>query len=97
MKANVLERFASAANPADHISCMPTTYGFRLPGPPSELLDSFRHYYGPTMSAFATAEANGNADDLHAELAALFTAQNQGGDGNTVIPATYLKVVFQKP
>ena len=97
VEANVLERFAGAGISADHISCTPTTYVFRHPGPPSELLDSFRHYYGPTMNAFAAAEANGKADGLHAELAALFTAQNQGGDGNTVIPATYLKVIVQKP
>lgn len=95
--ANVLERFGSAGIPADHISCTPTTYVFRHAGPPSELLDSFRHFYGPTMNAFAAAEANGKAEELHAELAALFTAQNQGGGGNTVIPATYLKVIVRKP
>jgi hypothetical protein len=97
VEANVLSRFGGAGIPADHISCTPTTYVFRHPGPPSELLDSFRHYYGPTMNAFAAAEANGKADALQAELAALFAAQNQGGDSNTVIPATYLKVIVQKP
>lgn len=97
VEANVLERFAGAGILAENISCTPTTYVFRHSGPPSELLDSFRHYYGPTMNAFAAAEGNGKADDLHAELAALFTAQNKSGDGNTVIPATYLKVVVQKP
>ena len=94
---NVLARFGAAGIPADRISCTPTTYMFRHSGPPSELLDSFRHYYGPTMNAFAAAEANGKAEALHDELAALFAAQNQGGDGNTMIPATYLKVIVHKP
>ena len=38
---------------------------------------SFRDYYGPTMNAFEAAEANGRADELFAELDALFDAQNQ--------------------
>lgn len=47
--------------------------------------------------ASAAAEANGKADVLQAELAALCTAQNEGGDGNTAIPATYLKVIVHRP
>jgi SAM-dependent methyltransferase len=97
VEANVLSRFGGAGIPADHISCTPTTYVFRHTGPPSELLGSFRHFYGPTMNAFAAAEANGRADDLQAELAALFAAQNRGGDNGTIIPATYLKVLVHKP
>jgi SAM-dependent methyltransferase len=95
--ANVVERFGAAGIPADHISCTPTPYVFRHAGPPSELLASFRDYYGPTMNAFAAAQANGKADDLQAELAALFAAQNQGGDHATAIAATYLKVIVHKP
>jgi SAM-dependent methyltransferase len=95
--ANVLERFGAAGISADRISCEPTTYVFRHAGPPSDLLDIFRHYYGPTMNAFAAAEADGRADALYAELAALFAAQNQGDAGNAVIPATFLKVTVHKP
>ena len=40
------------------------TYRFNFPGPPSELVDAFRRYYGPTMNAFEAAEKNGRADDL---------------------------------
>jgi len=48
------------------------TYSFNFPGPPSEFVDVFRKYYGPTMNAFEAAETNGRADDLQQELKALF-------------------------
>jgi hypothetical protein len=95
--ANVEERFGAAGITPDRISCEPATYVFRHPGPPVELLETFRNFYGPTMNAFAAAESNGRADDLSDELAALFAAQNQGGADDTVIPATYLKVIVRKP
>ncbi|MEI6486427.1 MAG: methyltransferase domain-containing protein [Sphingomonadales bacterium] len=95
--ANVLARFGGAGIPAEAISCEPTIYEFRHDGPPAELLANFRDYYGPTMNAFAAAAADGRADALQAELAALFAAQNRGGDNRTIIPATYLKVTVRKP
>ncbi|WP_164157149.1 class I SAM-dependent methyltransferase [Sandarakinorhabdus rubra] len=95
--ANVHERCGAAGIAADRIECAPTTYVFRHPGPPAELLDIFRHYYGPTMNAYAAAEADGRAEALHAELSALFAAQNQGDAASTLIPATFLKVTVQKP
>jgi hypothetical protein len=45
------------------------------------------------MNAFETAAANGRADELFAELDALFNAHNTSGDPNmTAIPATFLCV-----
>ncbi|WP_310497938.1 methyltransferase domain-containing protein [Sandarakinorhabdus sp.] len=93
IEGNVHERFGGAGIAPDRISCTPETYVFRHAGPPSELLDRFRMFYGPTMNAFAAAQANGREEELQAELAALFAAQNQGGPDRTVIPATFLKVV----
>ncbi len=95
--ANVEERFGAAGIAPDQISCDPATYVFRHPGSPVELLETFRDYYGPTMNAFAAAESNGRAAELSDELAALFAAQNEGGADDTVIPATYLKVIIRKP
>jgi hypothetical protein len=64
--------------------------------PPSEFLDLFRSYYGPTMNAFEAAEAAGRADDLHRELAALFNEQNQSPhDQTTSISATFLRVTVE--
>lgn len=97
IEANVRERFGAAGIDADRIICEPSTYLFRHAGPPAELLDSFRHYYGPTMNAFAAASENGKSDQLLQELTALFDAQNQGGSENTIIPATYLKVTVHQP
>jgi SAM-dependent methyltransferase len=89
----VTERFTAAGVPADRISCRPTTWTFDTPGTPSDFLDSFRTYYGPTMNAFAAAAESGREDELQAELDRLFTEQNQSGDpGHTTIPATYLRV-----
>ncbi|WP_353229929.1 class I SAM-dependent methyltransferase [Novosphingobium sp.] len=95
--ANVVERFGAAGIAPGDIVCEPATYVFRYPGPPAGLLGAFRCYYGPTMNAFAAAQGNGKADDLHNELAALFAVQNTGSGDDTVIPATFLKVTVRKP
>lgn len=97
VEAIARERFGTAGIPSDHMTCERATYVFRHAGPPTELLDAFRRYYGPTMNAFAAAESNGRTDDLQGELSALFVAQNQGGPTETIIPATFLKVTVRKP
>ena len=96
VEGSVRERFEAAGIPSANISCARETYVFRHAGPPVELLDIFRLYYGPTMNAFEAATKTGRADALRAELTALFEAQNQGGSNQTIIPATYLKVVVRK-
>jgi hypothetical protein len=53
----VTERFGEAGVDADGISFSRETYTFEYPAPPTELLAVFREYYGPTMNAFAAAEA----------------------------------------
>jgi SAM-dependent methyltransferase len=90
---HVIERFAGAGVPEEKISFERDTYTFNFPGAPSELLTVFRTYYGPTMSAFEAAAANGREADLQAELDALFNAQNASPNGDaTSIPATFLRV-----
>ena len=90
---NVVERFTAAGVPAENISCERDTYTFEYPGPPTEFLDLFRTYYGPTMNAFEAAAADGREADLHAELGALFTSQNaSSSEDATSIPATFLRV-----
>ncbi len=93
VEQNVIDRFGDASVPADRVGFARQTYTFEYPGAPTELLALFRDYYGPTMNAYAAAEANGRADDLHQELVALFTSQNTSEDPNrTSIPATFLQV-----
>src|SRR5881296_3472355 len=66
VEANVIERFVAAGIPADRVACDRDTFVFNAPVAPTELLGWFRSYYGPTMNAYAAAEATGRADDLHA-------------------------------
>lgn len=94
--ANVRERFGAAGIAPDKIECERATYVFRHAGPPAELVDGFRLYYGPTMNAFAAAAEDGRADKLRDELLELFEAQNEAGSDRTVIPATFLKVIVHK-
>jgi hypothetical protein len=64
---------------------------FNFAGTPSEFVDEFRKYYGPTMNAFEAAEKNGRAVNLQKELEELFKRQNKSS-GVTSIPATFLRV-----
>ncbi len=90
---NVVERFGSAGVPKDQISFARDTYTFNFPGTPSEFLDVFQRYYGPTMNAFEAADKNGRADELRRELEALFTGKNKSpSNSSTSIPATFLRV-----
>src|SRR6266540_2360896 len=94
LESNVIERFTGAGVPKEKISFVRDTYAFNSPGPPSELVDAFRKYYGPTMNAFEAAEKNGRAADLQRELEALFDSQNKSPSKETTsIPATFLRVM----
>jgi SAM-dependent methyltransferase len=91
----VVERFSAAGVKPDKIACDRDTYRFEYPGSPAEFVSEFRTYYGPTMNAFEAAEANGRSAELEEELNSLFDAQNEGSDGATSIPATFLRVTVQ--
>jgi SAM-dependent methyltransferase len=92
---DVVERFTAASVAADKISCEPDTYTFTYAGSPSEYLDLFRSYYGPTMNAYEAAAANGREAELHTELDALFNEHNTSHNGGTSIPATFLRVTVE--
>jgi hypothetical protein len=92
VESKVIERFVAAGVPAERISFIRDTFVFSSPGTPSQFLDDFRHFYGPTMNAFAAAEKSGRINELHMELDTLFNAQNTSAVG-TSIPATFLRVM----
>ena len=94
---NVRERFGAAGVPAENIACERATYVFRHPGAPSELFQTFKQYYGPTMNAFVAASKDGRAEQLETELTQLFEEHNRAGTDRTEIPATFLKVTVTKP
>jgi len=80
-----------AGVPAENISFARDTFTFNFPGTPSQLVDVFRKYYGPTMNAFESAEKEGRAAELQKQLEDLFNSQNKSQEG-TSIPATFLHV-----
>src|SRR6516164_2182640 len=93
IESNVIERFASAGVAKENIAFAKDTYTFNFVGSPSEFVDAFQRYYGPTMNAFEAAEKNGRAAELQKELEALFSGQNKSSSKQTTsIPATFLRV-----
>src|SRR5439155_9615017 len=76
LEDHVNQRFGAAGVRHEQISFERGIYTFRFPGTPSELLDEFRNYYGPTMNAYEAAAAAGRDAELHAELDDLFNNQN---------------------
>jgi SAM-dependent methyltransferase len=91
----VVERFTAAGVPKEQISFQRSTYTFDYPGPPSELVATFKDYYGPTMNAFAAAAGDGREAELQGELESLFEEQNTSDEGAS-IPATFLRVTVQR-
>jgi len=67
-------------------------YLFSYPFSPSEVVEVFRLYYGPTNRAFALLDAEGQAQLRH-ELEALWAANNRGGTDCTTVFAEYLEVI----
>ena len=97
IESEVVERFAAAGVPAAGIAFTRDTYRFVAPVPPSEVLATFRTYYGPTMNAFEAAEATGRTAELQRELETLFDAHNMSPRrGTTNIPATFLRVTVTR-
>ncbi len=93
MENHVTERFVKAGVPAERITFERDTFTFSFPGSPSDFVDLFRLYYGPTMNAFEAAEKNARAAELKKELDRLFESENRASsEGGTSIPATFLRV-----
>ncbi|MDJ0512597.1 MAG: class I SAM-dependent methyltransferase [Methyloceanibacter sp.] len=90
-------RFTAAGIPEGNIKFAKETFTFNADVPPSEVLSTFRHYYGPTMNAFEAAAKDGRADALQKELEDLFNSHNKADTpGTTSIPATFLRVTVSR-
>ncbi len=93
----VKERFVQAGIPAENISFERDTYIFYGLFSPTNFVEKFKQFYGPTMNAFDAAEKNGKAAELQRELEELFNKENRSGNANTTsIPATFLRVTVKK-
>ncbi len=55
-------------------------------------VEYFRSYYGPTLKAFESLDADGQ-EALAKDLEELFERWNTSGDATLVVPSGYLEVV----
>jgi len=67
-------------------------YTFSYPFPPSEVVEFFRLYYGPTNQAFAALDAV-DRERLRRELETLWSSHNRAGTDCTTVFAEYLEVI----
>lgn len=91
-EATVRERFQ------DHVSELKLTkrqYPFNYPFGPTDTVEFYRTYYGPTNRAFAALDA-GKQAALRQDLEQLWAEHNRATDGTTQYPGEYLEVVAIK-
>jgi len=94
---NVTERFVKAGIAKENISFVKDTFRFDASYSPTEFVQKFKDFYGPTMNAFEAAEKNGKSKELQKELEDLFNSKNESKDkSKTSIPATFLRVMVKK-
>lgn len=90
---HIIERFGQAGVPKQKISMVRDTYYFTSPHKsPTEFIELFEKFYGPTMNAVEAAKKNGKAEELHEQLVELANSQNKSKDAGTLIPATFMRV-----
>lgn len=88
-EATVRERLGHGLS---ELSLARRQYLFDYPFPPSEVVEFFRLYYGPTNRAFASLDDEGQAQ-LRQELETLWATHNRGGADCTTVFAEYLEVI----
>jgi SAM-dependent methyltransferase len=88
-EASVRERLGYGLS---ELRLMRRQYLFDYPFPPSEVVEFFRLYYGPTNRAFASLDDEGQTQ-LRQELETLWAAHNRGGADCTTVFAEYLEVI----
>jgi ubiquinone/menaquinone biosynthesis C-methylase UbiE len=92
VESHIFERFGQAGVPRERISLLKDTYYFASPDKsPTQFIELFEKFYGPTMNAVEAAQ-NGKAQELHNQLVDLAKTQNRSKDVGTLIPATFMRV-----
>ncbi|MEZ4662832.1 MAG: class I SAM-dependent methyltransferase [Caldilineaceae bacterium] len=79
-------------NEMAEVRCTEQTITFDFPFSPAATVEYFRTYYGPTLRAFATLNADAQ-EALRRELEQLWTQHNYSDNGVTRVDSTYLAVV----
>jgi ubiquinone/menaquinone biosynthesis C-methylase UbiE len=92
VESHIIERFGQAGVPKENISMVKDTYYFaHSEKSPTEFIELFERFYGPTMNAVDAARKNRKEKELHKQLVELANAQNKSNAG-TFIPATFMRV-----
>jgi len=92
VESHIIERFEQAGVPKENIAMVKDTYYFAHSGKsPTEFIELFEKFYGPTMNAVDAARKNGTEEQLHQQLVELANTQNKSNAG-TFIPATFMRV-----
>ncbi len=66
LETHIFERFGQAGVPKEKISLIKDTFHFISPDQsPTQVIESFRRFYGPTMNAYEAADKNGKVEELH--------------------------------
>jgi ubiquinone/menaquinone biosynthesis C-methylase UbiE len=93
VESHIIERFTQAGVTKENISMVKDTYYFaHAEKSPTEFIDLFEKFYGPTMNAVEAAQKNGKAEELHSQLVELANSQNKSKGAGTFIPATFMRV-----
>ena len=93
VESHIIERFGQAGVSKEKISMVKDTYYFAHPDKtPTQFIELFEAFYGPTMNAVEAARKNGKAEELHNQLVELANSQNKSKDAGTFIPATFMRV-----
>ena len=96
VEEDIFLRFGQAGILNERISLQKDTFYFiSADKNPTEFIDLFRHYYGPTMNAFEAAQKQGKEEELYHQLLELAKAQNTDTGRGTCIPATFMRLTVQ--
>ena len=92
VESHIVDRFGQAGVPREDISLAKDTYYFaHSEKSPTEFIELFEKFYGPTMNAVDAARKSGKEEELHQQLVELANNQNKS-DAGTFIPATFMRV-----
>jgi len=75
-----------------HLKLSRRLYPFRYPFPPSQVVEFFRAYYGPSHKAFAALDPEKQAA-LRQDLETLWAEYSFSTDGTTSLESEYLEVI----
>jgi ubiquinone/menaquinone biosynthesis C-methylase UbiE len=95
LENHIIDRFSQAGMSEEKISMSRDTYYFTSADKtPTELIELFEAFYGPTMNAVEAARKDGKLEELHQQLVELANSQNKSKDAGTFIPATFMRVAI---